>query len=236
MSLTHEKVSFNLAKLKKAGNNFEIVIDSDKAMEYKQGKDVDLLDVLKDEKVFSDAQKGLLASEHAMKEIFKTSDSLEVAKIILKDGEVQLTAEYRAKVVEEKRRKIIELIHRNGVDPKTHLPHPVTRIENAFAEAKVHIDQNKSAEDQLQNILKELMVVLPIKFEMKEVAVKIPSEYGAKSYSILKSFGRILRDDWQTDGSLIAVIEIAAGLEQEFYDKLNDLTHGGVESKVLKII
>lgn len=231
----HERVSFNLARLKKAGNNFEIVVDSNKAIEYRQGKLVDLRDVLKDEKIFSDVKKGLLASEHLMQQIFKTTKPLEVAKIILKQGFIQLTAEYRAKIAEERKRQVIEIIHRNDVDPKTHLPHPVTRIENAMVEANVHVDPNKKAEDQVQDILKELRTILPIKFEVKEVAVKIPSDYGAKSYSILKNFGRILKDDWQTDGSLIVVLEIAAGLEQDFYDKVNSLTHGNVETKVLKI-
>ena len=231
----HEKISFNLARLKKEGNNFEIVIDSDKAMDYKQGKAVELHDVIKDEKIFSDAKKGLVASEHIMQEIFKTSDSLEIAKIIIKDGETQLTAEHRAKKVEEKRRKIIEMIHTNGVDPKTHLPHPSLRIENAMEEAKINIDPNKRAEDQLQDILKKLMIILPIKFEVKEIAVKISSEYGVKSYPIMKNFGKILKEDWQTDGSYIAVIEMPAGLEQDFYDKINSLTHGSAEVKVLKI-
>jgi len=230
----HKKISLNLARLKKAGNNFEIVVDSEKAIDYKQGKAVDLSNVIKDDKIFSDAKKGLVASEHIMQEIFKTSDSLEIAKIILKHGEIQLTAEHRAKQAEEKKRQVIEIIHRNGVDPKTHLPHPVVRIENAMVEAKIHIDPNKRTEEQLQDILKKLRVILPIKFEIKEIAVKIPSEYGAKSYSILKGFGKILREDWQTDGSYVAVLEMPAGLEQDFYDKINSLTHGSVETKVLK--
>ena len=62
----------------------------------------------------------------------------------------------------------MEIIHRNGVDPKTKLPHPIQRLENAFEEAKIKIDERRSAEDQVKEILDKLRPVLPISFEKKE--------------------------------------------------------------------
>lgn len=230
-----ERIHLNLAKLKKGKENFEIDIDADNAVAYKEGKAVDIKDILKAQTIFSDAKKGLVASEHLMQQLFGTSDTIKVAEIIIKEGEIQLTAEHREKVRQKKRRRIIDIIHRNGVDPKTHLPHPVQRIENAFEEAKVKIDEFKSAENQLQDVLKRLRVVLPIRFEVKEIAVKIPAEYAAKSYSLVKSFGTMLKEDWQSDGSWVVVIEVPGGLEQDFYDKLNSFTHGNNETKVLKV-
>jgi ribosome maturation protein SDO1 len=230
-----ERIHLNLAKLKKGKENFEIDIDADSAVAYKEGKAIDIKDILKAQTIFSDAKKGLVASEHLMQQLFGTSDSIKVAEIIIKEGEIQLTAEYREKLRQNKRRRIIDIIHRNAVDPKTHLPHPVQRIENAFDEAKVKIDEFKSAEKQLQDVLKKLRMVLPIRFEVKEMAVKIPAEYAAKSYSIVKSFGTIQKEDWQSDGSWIVVVEVPGGLEQDFYDKLNSFTHGNNETKVLKV-
>lgn len=231
----HERVSFNLARLKKGGENFEIVIDSDKAIQYKEGKAVELSDVLKDEKIFSDAKKGMVASEHLMEQVFKTSDSEEVVKIILEQGDIQLTAEYRERVAKEKTKKVIEMIHRNAIDPTNNLPHPVTRIENAMEETKTSVNPNKSVESQIQEIVKKLQTVLPIKFETKEIAVKIPSAYAGKSYSIVTNYGKIKSDEWQTDGSWVCVVEIVGGLEEEFYDKINSLTHGEVETKVINV-
>ncbi|MBI2142795.1 ribosome assembly factor SBDS, partial [Candidatus Woesearchaeota archaeon] len=40
-------------------------------------------------------------------------------------------------------------------------------------------------------------------------------------------------DSWQNDGSLIAVVEVPAGLQQDLFSELNRLTHGDVESKVI---
>ena len=158
----------------------------------------------------------------------------EGARQIIKKGEIQLTAEYRNELKEIKRKQIINIIHRNGVDPKTHLPHPINRLENAMEEAKFHVDEFAPVEQQVQDALKKLKPILPIRFEVKEIAVKIGPEYAAKSYAILKSFGTILREEWQNDGYWSGVIEMPGGLEEEFYEKINSICHGEVEAKVLK--
>ncbi len=226
--------SMNLARFKFAGETFEIVVNADKAVEFRNGASIDLREVLMAERIFSDASKGLAAPEASIKKAFNTIDVKEVATQILKKGEIQLTAEYRQKLRDEKKKRIIEIIHRNGVDPRTNLPHPPLRIENAMAEAKVSVDEHKRAEDQVQDILKKIRVVLPVKFEIREIAVRIPAEYAAKSYSILKSYGSILKDEWQNDGSLISVVEMPAGLQQAFFDALNSATHGNAETKLVR--
>ncbi len=223
-----------IARLKAQGQNFEILVDCSNALALKEGREMELRDVLAAMNVFSDARKGLVASETAMKQIFGTSDLSEIAKTIITKGEIQLTQEYREKLREDKRRQIITIIHRNGVDPKTHLPHPPQRIENAFIEAKVHVDEFASVQEQVQDALKKLRPILPIKFEIKEIALKIPPEYAPKCYSTVKSFGTMLREEWQTNGYWVAVIEIPGGMENDLYDKLNKICHGNVESKMLK--
>jgi len=224
-----------IARLKTRGQNFEILVDCANALALREGREVDMHDILAAMKIFSDAKKGLEASETSMKQIFGTSDVEEVTKEIIQKGEIQLTQEYREKLREDKRKQIITMIHRNGVDPKTHLPHPPQRIENAFIEAKFHVDEFKSVQEQVQEALKKMRLILPIKFEVKEIAIKIPPEFAPKCYSTVKAFGTILREEWQTNGYWIGVVELPGGMENELYDKLNNICHGNVESKVLKI-
>ena len=223
-----------IARLKTHGQNFEILVDCSNALALREGKDVDMHDILAAMKIFSDAKKGLEASETAMKQIFGTSDVNEVAKQVIQKGEIQLTQEYRENLREAKRKQIISTIHMNGVDPKTHLPHPPQRIENAFMEAKFHVDEFKPVQEQVQEALKKLRPILPIKFEVKELAIKIPPEYAPKCYAIVKSFGTILREEWQSNGNWIAVVEMPGGMESDFYDRLNTICHGSLESKILK--
>jgi len=226
--------SAQIVKLKSHGNIFEILVDLNLALEIKQGKDIDMSTVVAVPNVFSDARKGDEASPNAMKQAFGTDDALEVAKIIIQKGELPLTTEYKQQLREQKLKQIVNLIHRNAVDPQTHLPHPPQRIENALNEAKFHVNEFEDVQRQMQEVLKKIRPILPIKFEIKEIAVKIPPDYAAKSYPIIQQFGKKLREDWQTDGSYIAVVEIPGGLEEDFHNKLNALCHGNVETKILK--
>ena len=233
-NIRHENENFHIARLKKGGQNFEIDVDFDAAMKYKEGK-ADIKDVLKVQSIFSDLKKGMLASETQMKQLFETDDPLEVAKIILEKGELPLTADYKAKLKEEKRKQIIEYIRRNAIDPKTGIPHPATRIENAIEEAKAKVDEFEAIPKQVDKILKLLRPIIPIKFAMKEIAIKIPAEFAAKSYSTVKSFGTLVREEWQTDGSWVAVVDIPGGMENDLYDAVNKICHGSVETKVVKV-
>ncbi len=227
-----EKPHYNLARLKAGGENFEVIVNPDRAIAFRAGQG-DIRDVLLYDRIFADAKKGLAASEHVMKNVFKTIDHIEVAQQIIRKGEIHLTSEYRDSLREEKRKAIINIIHRTAVDPRTGFPHPPNRIEAAIEEARVRFDEHRKAEDQVQDVVKQLMPVLPIKFEVRQVEFHIPAQFAARAYPVLKGFGTLQKDSWQNDGSLIAVVEVPAGLQQDLFSELNRLTHGDVESKVI---
>lgn len=224
----------NLARLKKGTDVFEIVIDPEKAIAARHGT-ADIREALRAPQIYSDAKKGMLASEQRMIALFGTADPLEVAKHIVKHGDIQVTAEYRAQLREQKRLRIVDYIRRNGVDPRTHTPHPAARIEAAMEEAKVRIDEFKQADAQVQDVIAALRPILPIKFETKTIQLTIAAPYASKAHSTAKQFGKILNESWQTDGSWQGTLEVPGGMEQELYDKLNALTRGGLVAKVIKV-
>ena len=216
-----------IARLKSHGEKFEILVDPRIVTEK-----LPLEDVLAAEFVFSDAGTGDRSSQESLEKVFDTTDILKIAQIILKKGEIQLTTEQRKKMSEEKRKKIVQLIARNAVDPHTRNPHPPARIENAMEQARVHIDLFKDAEEQVADIIKLLRPYIPLRIETKRIAVRIPAVYAGKYYQ-LKEFGKLRKEEWQKDGSYIAILDIPGGVEEEFYDKVNALTKGEAETKLL---
>ena len=232
ISMDKERVSFNLARLKKGGQVFEIVVNPDEAIDYKNGKIEDINEVLRGKEVFSDAKKGILAPESSMKTLFGSADPFKVADIILKNGEIQLTTEYRDKLREQKKKRILSLIQRNAIDPKTKLPHPMTRIENAFEQCKYHINEFKGAEEQVDDIVKALRIILPLKIEQIILKINLPPQFAHQSFGICKKLGDIKSENWGSDGSLILKLEIPAGIQEEVMSKLNNLTHGGVDIQI----
>ncbi|MEW6062810.1 MAG: ribosome assembly factor SBDS [Nanoarchaeota archaeon] len=222
-----------ISRYKRDGKVFEILVDCEKAMLFREEKETELDDVVVTRDVFTDVKKGMHAPEKDLQAIFGTTDKNEICKFIVTQGDVQLTADYQKKLREEKRKQIIALIHKNAIDARTGFPLPPQRIENAMAEAKVNIDAFKSAEAQSQDVIKKLREILPLKYEIREIAIKIPMQFSGKSFGLLKQFGRILKDEWQNNGDLIAVVEVPAGLTQDFFDELNKMTHGNVETKIV---
>jgi ribosome maturation protein SDO1 len=223
-----------IGRIKKGGETFEVYLDPDKAYDYINGKKKDLKNILVVEEVFKDAKKGERQSPAKIKEVFGTDDIYVVLKEILEKGEVQLTTEQRRKMQEEKRKQIIHYISRNAIDVRTNAPVPEQRVELAMEEAKIRVDPFKPVDAQVPEIMKALKRIIPIKFATARIAVKIPAEYAMKAYSILKNYG-MKQEEWGSQGELYAVVEIPAGMQGEFLDKLNKATAGNVMSKLLGI-
>jgi len=223
--------NLNLARLKRSGLTFEVAIHPDKAIAYKEGKDVMIEDVIYADGVFHDLKKNKPAELKTLKTVFGTDNIVDVEKTIIKEGEIQTTAEYREKQREEKKKRIVNLITVNAVDPKTNLPHPPTRILNAMEEVKVRIDDNKSAEAQIAEVVHQLRKVLPIRFETDTIELRVPSSGVGKCMPIIKQ-QNIKKEEWLNDGSLLAVVEVPAGLREDFISKINKCTHGGCDIKV----
>lgn len=223
-----------IARLTTHGHHFEILVDPETAMDAKE-KDIPIADWVASEKVYKDSAKAETASEEALKESFGTTNFETIAKRIIQKGDIQVTTEQRKEMQKEKRKHIITTIAREALDPRTNMPHPPARIEKAMDEAKVHIDPFKSTQRQIDEIVDKLRPVLPIKFALVRVEIRIPAQYTGKAYGVVHSLKKV-KEEWKNDGSLLVVVEMAAGMQSEVYDKLNSMTHGSVETKLLETI
>lgn len=221
-----------IARLKSHGETFELYVDPELALSYRAGDDVALKDVLAVESVFKDAGAGDKASEESLSKVFNSTDVNVVADKIIRKGELHLTTEQRRRMLEERRKQVVNIIACNAINPQTNTPHPAARIEAAMEEARVEVVLDKTAKGQVDKVLKALKPIIPIKFAKIKLAVKIPSQYTGKLYTVLREFGDVQKEEWR--GSLqYCLIELPAGLQDELYNKINNLTHGEVETKVV---
>ena len=225
---------YTLVRYQTGSEKFEIMVDPDKGLAYKRGEPGEIRNVLLVDTIFTDANKGEKASAEKLEKAFGTSDPIEVAKILFEKGIFQLNTQRRREMMEQKRRQIIHIISRTYVDPKTKLPHPPMRIENALEDVKVQIDPFKDADEQVKDVVDALRRVMPMSSDNVQIAIKIPAEYTGKSYGIVKDFGEITRDEWQSDGSWIAVVELPAAMQLEMLEALGKSTQGNIQSKIVK--
>lgn len=221
-----------LACYERDGKRFELYVDPDAAYAYLDKRKTDVKNMLVAEEIYSDAKKAEKAKPTDIQKVFGTSDIMLILEFIMKNGEVQLTTEQRRKKVEEKRKQIIAILLREAIDPRTKTPHTQLRVENALDQVRIHVDPFKDAREQLEDVVKALRPVLPMKFEKVKFAVKVPAAFAHRTYGTLKNYG-IEREEWTKNGDLIVVVEIFGGMQGEFLDKLNKLTSGQIETKLL---
>jgi ribosome maturation protein SDO1 len=215
-----------IVRLNVDNNKFEILVKPDPALEYKLGRRTDLSSILVSDEIYADANKGSRIGSEKLMKFFKTTDSAEVAKQILSRGELSLTTDQRRKMVEEKKKQIVQHINKSFVDPKTHIPHPPLRIESAMDEARLVIDPFKRPEDQVKTIIDSLRKILPLKSEIIRLTITVPPQFSAQSYNLLKTSGNLGGEQWLADGSLRITLEINAGVKGTLLDRIGSVTKG----------
>ncbi|SDF77200.1 ribosome assembly factor SBDS [Halorientalis regularis] len=223
------------ARLESHGERFEVLIDPDAALAIKRGEfDGDLEDVIAAEDVFEDASRGDRPPEDALEEVFGTTDTLEIIPQVVEDGEIQITAEQRKEMQEQKHKQLVQHITRNAVNPQMDdAPHPPERIENALEEAGFKVDPMEPVENQVDEALDLLRPVIPIRFDEMTVAVQVPPDYAGSAQAQIRQFGDLEREEWQSDGSWVGVITFPAGMQNEFYDVVNEHTSGEAETRII---
>lgn len=223
-----------VARYKTHGLHFEILVDPEAALAVKRGDDLSIEEILAVDDVFEDASGGERVAEDKLMTVFGTTEVHTIAKEIIAHGDIQLTSEQRRKMQDNKRKRVINTIARNSFNPQTRAPHPPSRIEKVMEEAGIHIDPFKSDDETVSEVMKKIRPIIPIRFDEVSIAVKIPAEYATKSYGEIQSFGQLVKEEWQSDGSWMALIKIPAGIQNEFYSLVNGLTKGNAETKLVR--
>jgi ribosome maturation protein SDO1 len=251
---------FIIGRIVKEGRTFEMLLDPEQAWEAKkiirdeinkrlvEGKEksrISAEELLKNPKisielifesfiVFEDLKRGKKATDGDMEAVFDTKEGRIIASRILLEGDIQWTRSQRDEEREKKLKQIITIITKNAINPQNKKPHPYQRIEKAIKEANVKVDLMRSAEEQVDDVIKQIRAIIPIRMEQVELALKIPSDFTAKGYNIVAQLAQIKKEEWQSDGSWVSVVSLPAGLQMELIDKLNKLTHGRVQTKLMR--
>jgi len=223
-----------VVRLAVEGEKFELLVKPDPALEYKLGKRKDVSTILVSDEIYSDSNKGTRASTEKLMKAFKTTDSTAIAILILQKGDLNLTTDQRRKMVSEKRKQIVDFIAKTYVDPRSHLPHPPLRIDQAMDDARISIDPFRNTDEQTKDVVEQLRSIIPLKSENMMLEILVPAQFAAQSYSVLKSAGTLKKEEWQSNGSLKVILDIPAAARANVIDRLGSVTKGSASIEVAK--
>lgn len=219
------------ARIKRNGKHFEILVDLEEAMKIKRNENnADLTQAIITDAIFTNLKSGEHAGRDDLEVAFGTSDSMEVAKKIIQDGEVVQTTDSLRAEHDARYKQVVDFLSKNAVSPEGR-PYTPDRIMKALSEAHVNV-KNKSIESQVGEIMDELAKILPLKIETKKVRLHIQAHHSGKAYPIVKQY--IVEENWKNNGDLEVVVKMPTALIFDFYDRINGATHGSVLSEEIK--
>lgn len=220
-----------LVKMRVGSKHYEILVDLELALKLRKGEPVNIQNVLLANNIFTNHKSGEKAADSDLMAAFGTSDVLAVADRMVKKGDIQLPKEYKDEQQDNRRKQVVDWIVKNAVDAKTGRPFTSQIIEKALEQAKVNVT-NVPLDQQISGITESLKTIIPLKVETKKLALTIPAQYTGRVYGVVNQYKE--KEDWLADGSLKVIVNLPVGLQSEFYDKLNAVTHGAALSEELK--
>lgn len=122
----------SLVRMKKGKKRFEIACYKNKVLEYRQGLETDLDNVLQIPNVFLNVSKGQVAPHDDLKKAFGDKKVEEIVLDILKKGELQVGEGERKAQLEQLHNEVIDIVAGKLVDPKTKRVYTTGMIDKAL--------------------------------------------------------------------------------------------------------
>lgn len=217
------------ARIKVKGKHYEISVDLDEALKIRNGQG-NIQSALQSTSIYHDLKRANVVPNADLLDAFGTTDIYEVAKTIIMKGEVQKTQEFRDEERERKIKQVISIIIKNATDQNGR-PYTEERIKSAINEIHYNFD-SRPVEKQMVDVVHKLKEIIPIKIETKKVKLTIPAQYTGQLYGMVQEYKE--SEDWLSNGNLQVTLNIPAGLLMDFYDKLNHIAHGSVQSEEIQ--
>jgi len=221
-----------IVRLKVGKMQFETRVNVEAALKMRRGdSSVGIANVIADNFIYTNIVKGMRSGADELENSFGTTDMNAIVERMVKKGDIEIPKEIRDEALEARRKQVVDFLVRNAVDARTGRPFTPDTIESSLKQGGVKIE-NVSVDKQISKILDSLRVILPIKIETKKIKVKIAPEHTGKVYGLIQEYKE--KEDWMNDGSLEVILNIPVGLQMEFYDKLNSITHGSALTQEIK--
>jgi len=160
--------------MNKGGKRFEIACYRNKVVNYRQGIETDLSEVLQTERVFTNVSKGEFAKSQELQRVFGTTKEDEIIQIILNKGDLQIGDLERTQQYESMAREIATWISENCIHPITQRPYTIPQIRQAMKAAEYTIHPTRSMKRQYLECFKKVQTVLSISRAPMELQITYP--------------------------------------------------------------
>jgi len=176
-----------VVRLKRKGQRVEIACYRNKVVNWKNGVEKDLGEVLQIDTIFENVSKGQEAKRANLLKMFGTTDQEEICKIILDQGDLQISDKERQVNLENMLKDIATNVAAKCVNPNSNRPYPVTVIEKAIRDIQYSVNPTKAAKLQALEVIPQLKEHMPIERSKMRTRVALPSSLEEAFLDMMKT-------------------------------------------------
>ncbi|CRH04028.1 conserved Plasmodium protein, unknown function [Plasmodium relictum] len=137
-----------IVKYKHKGKKFEIACYKNKIIDWRDGVELNIDDVLQSHLIFTNISKGEIAKKSELNSCFNSDNNYEICKTILEKGTLQISNKERSILKEKVYKDMIEILHEMSVNPQTGYPLSTNMIESMVKNIGYSINIDDSAKKQ----------------------------------------------------------------------------------------
>lgn len=169
-----------VVRLQRHGHRFEVACYRNKIVNYRQGTETDLSEVLQTERVFTNVSKGQFANTKILKKCFDTSNEETVCRFILDNGDVQVSDQERAAQLESTVREVATMVAEKCVHPISRRPYTTTQIRDAMKLVGFMVHPTRNIKQQFLDCVRLLQEkqVLDIERAKMKLAIVLQQHQG----------------------------------------------------------
>lgn len=152
-----------VVRYKKMGKRFEVACYKNTVVNWRNGVEKDLNEVVQTTTIFANVSKGVLAKHEDMQAVFGTTDEDAICRRILADGDLQVSDKERKVQYDALFKDVASVLVQKCVNPETNRPYTGTMLERALRDAHFAVDPKRSAKQQALEALPVLQAVIPLR-------------------------------------------------------------------------
>lgn len=213
-------------RYQKGKKKFELLTNDGTARKFRDGN-IGWNRVLVADQIFTDSKKGNIAKDADLIAVFGTSDIDTCAQIIIKEGDLQVSAAERRAEIDAHKGKVMGYIHRTYMNAQDH-PYPHHTIKLRLEEAKIRIDPLISVQKLADEFVKKMQGKMVLRRATIEKTVVISYTYAKKAKAVVGKYCNVTKQTKDSNG-ITWKVDLPRNSLTAFMDELNAVTDGGYQ-------
>ena len=178
----------SIVKLKLKGKRFEVACYKNKVVEYRNGIEKDLDNVLQIHSVFTNVSKGQLSPIEDLKLAFNTTNIDVVIQFILEKGDLQINEKERQQQIGMFKKEIVTIIVSKTINPTTGKPYPSIMIEQVLKDIPFVYNLTRNPKQLALELIPKIRLKIPIERVLMKIQLEFTKEFNESLMIQLKDF------------------------------------------------